>query len=255
MPKTFANRPPPVASVTCASASVGASEDLADRLRILGAPIDRASLARLETRKRGLSVDEAMRLAAALNVAPVHLLVDPDGDEPVQATPTELLTPKEARDWIRGAQPLVSQDPRGYSANVPRAEFEAGSASGRCPGAFPWAGRRCVMRGTTYKRGPTWTVVYDEQPDEHGKRRQRSKGGFATQEAAAVPDRHARADRLRLLRRAVEADASPSTSSANGCRRSRHAAAAERPALPSVSASTSAAHRLTAPPRPLRRHS
>src|SRR5215217_6456665 len=40
------------------------------------------------------------------------------------------------------------------------------------------------MRGTTYKRGKTWSVVYDEQPDETGKRKQRSKGGFATRKDA-----------------------------------------------------------------------
>ena len=40
------------------------------------------------------------------------------------------------------------------------------------------------MRGHTYKRGSTWTVVYDEPADEHGGRRQRSKGGFATRRAA-----------------------------------------------------------------------
>jgi len=39
------------------------------------------------------------------------------------------------------------------------------------------------MRGHTYKRGSSWTVVYDEQPDD-GKRRQRSKGGFATKRDA-----------------------------------------------------------------------
>lgn len=40
------------------------------------------------------------------------------------------------------------------------------------------------MRGHVYKRGTSWTVVYDEGHDEHGKRRQRSKGGFATQREA-----------------------------------------------------------------------
>jgi integrase len=40
------------------------------------------------------------------------------------------------------------------------------------------------MRGHVYKRGSSWTVVFDEQPDEHGKRRQRSKGGFATKRDA-----------------------------------------------------------------------
>jgi transcriptional regulator with XRE-family HTH domain len=99
-------------------------QDLADRLRRLGAPIDRASVARLETSKRGLSVDEAMRLAAALNVAPVHLFVDPDGDEPLQVTPADELTPAEARRWIRGGLPLIGQDPRAYFANVPASEFQ-----------------------------------------------------------------------------------------------------------------------------------
>lgn len=41
------------------------------------------------------------------------------------------------------------------------------------------------MRGHVYKRGATWTVVYDEHADEHGKRRQRSKGGFATKREAS----------------------------------------------------------------------
>ena len=37
------------------------------------------------------------------------------------------------------------------------------------------------MRGSTYKRGKTWTVVYDEGTDPvTGKRRQRSRSGFRT---------------------------------------------------------------------------
>lgn len=40
------------------------------------------------------------------------------------------------------------------------------------------------MRGHVYKRGTTWTAVYDEGHDEHGRRRQRSKGGFATRRDA-----------------------------------------------------------------------
>ena len=40
------------------------------------------------------------------------------------------------------------------------------------------------MRGHAYKRGTSWTVVYDEQPADDGKRHQRSKGGFATQKEA-----------------------------------------------------------------------
>ena len=40
------------------------------------------------------------------------------------------------------------------------------------------------MRGHVRKRGATWTVVYDEGRDEHGRRRQRSRGGFATRREA-----------------------------------------------------------------------
>ena len=40
------------------------------------------------------------------------------------------------------------------------------------------------MRGSIYKRGVTWTVVYDEASVEGTKRRQRSKGGFATRREA-----------------------------------------------------------------------
>jgi hypothetical protein len=40
------------------------------------------------------------------------------------------------------------------------------------------------MRGHVRKRGKTWCVVYDEAPDENGKRTQRWKSGFATQKEA-----------------------------------------------------------------------
>jgi integrase len=40
------------------------------------------------------------------------------------------------------------------------------------------------MRGNVYRRGSTWSVRYDEGHDEHGRRRQRSKGGFATRRDA-----------------------------------------------------------------------
>ena len=101
-------------------------QDLADRLRNLGAPIDRASIARLEAGKRGISLDEAMRLAYALNVAPVHLMIDTEDDaEPIQPITGAEISPDEARMWVRGQMPLLFQDPRGYRMNVPRSEFDA----------------------------------------------------------------------------------------------------------------------------------
>jgi hypothetical protein len=40
------------------------------------------------------------------------------------------------------------------------------------------------VRGHISRRGTGWQVVYDEGQDEHGKRRQRSKSGFATRREA-----------------------------------------------------------------------
>jgi integrase len=40
------------------------------------------------------------------------------------------------------------------------------------------------MRGSIRRRGRSWTVTYDEGFDEHGRRRQRSKAGFATRAEA-----------------------------------------------------------------------
>ena len=100
-------------------------QDLADRLRNLGAPLDRAGIARLETGKRGITLDETMRLAYALNVAPVHLMIDTEDEaERMQPVPGAEVSPAEARKWVRGEMPLLFQDPRAYLMNVPRAEFE-----------------------------------------------------------------------------------------------------------------------------------
>jgi transcriptional regulator with XRE-family HTH domain len=106
-------------------------QDLADKLVNFGMPIDRAQIARLELGKRGISLDEAMRLAFALNVAPIYLITDtevpadPDIDpEPMQIIPGSEHSPAEARAWIVGKRPMHFQDPRSYYMNVPRAEFE-----------------------------------------------------------------------------------------------------------------------------------
>ena len=78
------------------------------------------------------------------------------------------------------------------------------------------------MSGHVHKRGTTWTVVYDEGHDENGRRRQRSKGGFATRREA----QRFLTDMLSRLgdgsyAQPSQADASASSSTASGCPRSR----------------------------------
>jgi integrase len=53
------------------------------------------------------------------------------------------------------------------------------------------------MRGHIRKRGSTWAVVYDEGPDDEGKRRQRWRGGYRTRKEAqaALNEALARLDR------------------------------------------------------------
>jgi transcriptional regulator with XRE-family HTH domain len=100
-------------------------QDLVTKLQNFGLPIDRSAIARLEVGKRGLIVEELMRLAFVLDVAPVHLLVDPDGEESIAPTPHSEVSPAEARAWICGRMPLVPQDPRMFWFERPKAEFEA----------------------------------------------------------------------------------------------------------------------------------
>jgi transcriptional regulator with XRE-family HTH domain len=102
-------------------------QDLADRLNHLGAHTDRAAVAKVEVRKRGLSLNELFQYALALDVAPVHLVAPPDSDEPVSLGPNMECAPAEMRAWVRGELPLF-QDPRVYFTEVPDNELPEGWA-------------------------------------------------------------------------------------------------------------------------------
>ena len=62
-------------------------QGLADRLNQLGARVDRSVVAKVESGKRAVSLEDAFRFALALDVAPVHLLVPIDSDEPIHLAP------------------------------------------------------------------------------------------------------------------------------------------------------------------------
>jgi transcriptional regulator with XRE-family HTH domain len=99
-------------------------QGLADRLNQLGARVDRSVVAKVESGKRAVSLEDAFRFALALDVAPVHLLVPIDSDEPIHLAPNMEAPPHEVRAWIRGFMPLF-QDPRVYFTSVPKKEFQA----------------------------------------------------------------------------------------------------------------------------------
>jgi transcriptional regulator with XRE-family HTH domain len=108
--------------------------DLAARCAALGAPqLTVQALYKLEGRRespashrpRPVTVDELLALAAALNVAPVCLLVPPDDyQEPYVVTATVTKGRFAVRAWIRGVGPLLGDDdPREFYAELPRGEF------------------------------------------------------------------------------------------------------------------------------------
>lgn len=81
--------------------------------------------------RRAVTVDELLTLAAALNVAPVHLLVSPDDFlSSYQVTSEISAAAIYVRHWIRGVLPLAEADPREYFSEVPRTEYEWAQTAG-----------------------------------------------------------------------------------------------------------------------------
>lgn len=84
--------------------------DLSGRLEELGVTMDPSAITRIEKGRRGVSLDDALALAAGLNVAPLQLLV-PLGEEATMAVVPEIeIHPDLARRWIAGDSPLTNSD-------------------------------------------------------------------------------------------------------------------------------------------------
>jgi transcriptional regulator with XRE-family HTH domain len=71
-----------------------------------GRPLSKVALLRIETGKRGLSLDEALALAALLPVAPAHLLSPPD-DAMVWPTDNLGFDGSAMRNWLLFGDPLL----------------------------------------------------------------------------------------------------------------------------------------------------
>src|SRR5712692_5006973 len=78
---------------------------LATRLTQNGFPTDRASVAKIETRGRGVSLSHVIAYALALGVAPVSLVL-PVTDEDVELAPGVVTNATSARSWAIGSKPL-----------------------------------------------------------------------------------------------------------------------------------------------------
>lgn len=103
---------------------------LAERLEVLGYPINRVTLAKIEgggTRARNVSVEEMLALAAALSVPPLMLLVPLDGRR-LLATPSTPMGSVLALNWIEGREPFAIDRGEGAIANADLATWKATGA-------------------------------------------------------------------------------------------------------------------------------
>lgn len=84
-----------------------------------------STVARIESGKRAITVDELFKIAAALDTAPVHLLGAGFRGKAVPITASIDLEPAVARGWIRGKIPLRDGNMRAYLfENIPDDEAD-----------------------------------------------------------------------------------------------------------------------------------
>lgn len=87
--------------------------DLSQRVTELGHPLDRATIAKIEQDKRGVTLDDAVALAAALDVPPFALLLG-ERDEEMELTPKLRVRTPFVAGWLAGTFPLTEADAETY---------------------------------------------------------------------------------------------------------------------------------------------
>lgn len=85
-------------------------EQLADRVKALGEPLGRVTITKIENGDRGISLDEGLLLAAALNVPPAVLWFPVESGKRVAVTPKSNIHPHLAHEWLAGKQPLATTE-------------------------------------------------------------------------------------------------------------------------------------------------
>jgi transcriptional regulator with XRE-family HTH domain len=106
------------------------AQQLADRCAEAGMPtLDRSTIANIESgRRRRIGADELLVLAYVLDVAPVHLLVPRDDEDPFEVVPNAEVKAAQARRWIRGTDQLLGLNEKVFRTEVPESEWEGRKA-------------------------------------------------------------------------------------------------------------------------------
>ncbi len=100
--------------------------ELAKRLVELGHGMHQTAIAKIETNDRTVSLQDAMALAAALNVSPAYLISgDYSMEKTVAVTHKLKVSPRQVRQWVRGTRALPGQDPFVFMKEISRDEAAA----------------------------------------------------------------------------------------------------------------------------------
>ena len=101
---------------------------LARRLRDHGYPLDRTAVTRIESGERGISIDDLVAIAAALNVSPGWLLLPArSDDEPVEIVGSWSAPAWQAWQWVDGLYPLpTASEDDGYNSPEEMRAFQEG---------------------------------------------------------------------------------------------------------------------------------
>ena len=163
-------------------------QGLAAKLASLGRPMQGSAVAKIETGRRAVTVDDLVALAAALNVTPARLLLpDASEHEPVLVTPRSAVPAYAAWQWMTGSHSLLAE---GANLNDPEVRHQE----------LDFAGER-----------PTWLRAVEAQPlfmaVKHLEWRVRRVLRYAPSEGGTPPSRPPVGLRLELeaSRQAVEA--------------------------------------------------
>ena len=88
-----------------------------------GVPMNKAALLRIESRERGLSLDEAIAITAALPAAPAHMLTPPN-DAYLKLDDKIAIDGEGVREWLRGGFPWVAPVPDEVREDSRRSDFQ-----------------------------------------------------------------------------------------------------------------------------------
>ncbi len=96
-------------------------QELAEALNGAGAELTAFAITRLESGKRGVSLDEAVAIAAVLGPSLLHMLVPLEGAR-VHLAPQLPVRAVDARAWVRGQRPLRQADEQLFYFQAPPSE-------------------------------------------------------------------------------------------------------------------------------------